>query len=517
MNEENTYNLIDEPWIPVLMQDGTNRSVSLGEVFGDADGQIADLALNPYERVAVFRLLLCIAQAALGPERLKDERAWRTAKGTVGQVSSEYLKKWHHRFFLYGPHAFLQPDCIALAKADGTTPCDKLVFQLASGNNSTLYDHDAVGGRVLSDAKLALGFIVYQNFSSGGLSGQCVWDGILTEKSIQGAPCRERSMLLSILQGCSVLDSIWLNFVTDSWVHDSLNADWGCPFWEFDELRRKAVLGNENTYLGHLVPLSRAIKLTRRSPMCILGEALPYQQLPAWREPMASVKLQKGTKQDEFLEAYVTSNPSKMPWRELVSILSVRESGGRKSALALRHLESMPDREFTLWTGGLCSEKAKEIDVVEWKVRHSVSLLEEPAMQRYENVINYADRQQKSLYAATAEYAQKMKSVSDEKKIKAEQIASYSAPAERLYWDILAQPGNQKLVLDVESPTYKDDWKKATRKAAEEAYRRACPAVTARQMEAYAQGFAKLWVPDGKKDKTVEDTDSKQDEGGDYV
>ena len=68
MNDKNAYNLIDEPWIPVLMKDGTNRSVSLGEIFADSDGAIADLALNPYERVAVFRLLLCIAQAALGAE-----------------------------------------------------------------------------------------------------------------------------------------------------------------------------------------------------------------------------------------------------------------------------------------------------------------------------------------------------------------------------------------------------------------------------------------------------------------
>ena len=48
----------------------------------------------------------------------------------------------------------------------------------------------------------------------------------------------------------------------------------------------------------------------------------------------------------------------------------------------------------------------------------------------------------------------------------------------------------------MKSSTYKDDWKKATRKAAEEAYRRACPTMTARQMEAFAQGFAKLTVLD---------------------
>lgn len=488
MNDENAYNLIDEPWIPVLMRDGTNRSVSLGAIFADTNGTIDDLALNPYERVAVFRLLLCIAQVAIGPERLKDETDWLAAKDAVGPVPADYLKKWHDRFFLYGPHAFLQPDCIALSKADGTTPCDKLVFQLASGNNSTLYDHAAVGeGRAISEAKLALGFLVYQNFSSGGLSGQCVWDGVPTGKSIQGAPCRERSMLFSIVQGRSLLDTIWLNLVTDSWVRDSLKTDWGRPFWEFDELTRKAVFGNENTCLGHLAPLSRAIKLTRGSPMCILGEALSYPQIPTWREPMASVKQQKGTKKDEFLEAYVTSNPSKMPWRELASILAVRETGGRKSALALRHLESIPENEFTLWTGGLYSEKAKEIDTVEWKVRLSIGLLEEPAMLRYEKAIAWADRQRSGLYFAASEYA---------KAVFIDDASRFSVPAERSYWDLLAQAENQQLVLAVDSPTYKDDWEKATRKAAEEAYRRACPTMTARQMEAFAQGFAKLTVLD---------------------
>ena len=495
MNDENSYNLIDEPWIPVLMRDGTNRSVSLGEVFADADGTIADLALNPYERVAVFRLLLCIAQAALGPERLKDEADWLAVKDVVGPISSDYLKKWHDRFFLYGPHAFLQPDCVAPAKADGTTPCDKLVFQLASGNNSTLYDHEAIGGdRTLPDTRLALGLLVYQNFSSGGLSGQCIWDGGATEKSIQGAPGRERSMLFSIVQGCSLLDTLWLNLITDAWVRRSLQSAWGHPFWEFDKLSRKEVRGNETTYLGHLAPLSRAIKLTPGNPHCILGEALSYPQIPAWREPMASVKIQKGAKKDEFQETYVTSNPSKMPWRELACILAVRETDGRKSALALRHLETMSNMEFSLWTGGLYSEKAKEIDTVEWQVRLSIDLLEESAMRRYEKAIAWADRQRTGLYFATAEYAQKIKSASDERKIGKGLIEPYCIPAERAYWDILAQAENQKLVLAVDSPTYKADWKTATRKAAEEAYRRACPAITARQLEAYAQGFSKLTI-----------------------
>jgi hypothetical protein len=83
--------------------------------------------------------------------------------------------------------------------------------------------------------------------------------------------------------------------------------------------------------------------------------------------------------------------------------------------------------------------------------------------------------------------------------LKVDDTSRYYQPAENTYWDILAQPKNQKLVLSVDSSTYLADWKKATRKAAEEAYRRACPAVTARQMEAFAQGFSKLWIPDDSK------------------
>ena len=499
MNEQNAYNLIDEPWIPVLMQDGRNKMVSLGEVFADEDGQIADLALNPYERVAVFRLLLCIAQAALGPERLKDEAAWLASKSVIGPVATDYLKKWHDRFFLYGVHAFLQPDDVATVRVDALTPCDKLVFHLASGNNSTLFDHAAngAGNRVLSDEKLALGLLTYQNFSSGGLSGVCIWSGTATDRSIKGAPCRESSMLFSILLGDDLLEAVWLNLLTAKSVLDSLSSKWGAPAWEFENLSRSSAAELANTFIGHLVPLSRAVKLTRGCPLCVLGGGVVYPDLSEWREPMASVKLKK-----DGGSCYVSSDPARMPWRELASVLAVRENAGRKAALALKHLESLAEeKEFDLWTGGLYAEKAKEINAIEWKARLSVSLLEESAMQKYENAIECADKQRACLYFATAEYAQKMKSALEEKKVKTEQIEPYSIPAERIYWDILAKPENQKQVLSVDSPTYMDDWKTATRKAAEEAYCRACPAVTARQMEAYAQGFSKLHVKEDKYER----------------
>ena len=485
MNETNEYNLIDEPWIPVLMKNGKNNTASLGDVFADVNGEIADLALNPYERVAVFRLLLCIAQAALGPKHLKDEQDWLSAKKDVGPLSKKYLEKWHDRFFLYGPHAFLQPDCILAANEISSKPCDNLVFELASGNNSTLFDHAAIQGfrKNLPIFKLVLSLLVYQNFAAGGGAPQCKWDGVVTPfRGTSGAPCREQSMLFSILKGGYLLESIWLNLLTDETVQQTLCAEWREPIWELETLTRCNTEILSHSFLGHLVPLSRAIKLIKGATICNIGEGVKYPQLPEWREQMATVFDKSGK------IGYISAKPSRMPWRDLTSILALNGHGETRSALALRHLETLPDEKvFSLWTGGIYWEpgQAKQIDTVEWSATLPILMLNESAMLKYETSINFADRQCSALRISAKTYASLMKS---------EKAQRFYEPAECLFWDILARAENQRLVLAVESPTYKDDWKEATRDAAQEAYRRACPAVTARQMEAYVQGLSKLNV-----------------------
>lgn len=523
MNDENAYNLIDKPWIPVLMRDGTNRSVSLGEVFADADGTIADLALNPYERVAVFRLLLCIAQAALGPERLKDEAGWLATKGSVGPVSTDYLKKWHDRFFLYGPHAFLQPDDASVSKRPKNTDpgqedtdnidsffnstVNKLCLERAAGSNSTLFDREALNPkREMADCIRAVSFLVFQSFSSGGRFSSCVWDGDLSPAngSAFSAPCRESDMLFSILLGNDLQESLWLNLLTDRSLH-AAKIQWGRPAWEYDKLIRATNNEIAFSHLGHLVPVSRIAKLSRTNNGVIMGEGLVYPTLNpdkkqpekrpfGWREVMATVK-----PNDSEPPSYVSSEMERMPWRDLASILSVRGTAGHSSALALKHIESLPgETVFSLWVGGLCTDQAKDIGSVEWNARLSVDLIEDSNRQKIDKCIKWADRQESALYRACKTFALTVKTPDPSKQIQkskeADLVRASFVPAKKAFWDILSQTENQRRVLAVDSPTYKDDWRKATRKAAEEAYRRSCPAMTARQMEAFAQGFSKLTI-----------------------
>ena len=92
-------NLTFDPWIPVIGDDGRQRSVSLHDLFASAH-ELRDLSVKPHEKIALLRLLTCITQAALdGP---KDYDAWETCRGSIQSAAKCYLDKWSASFELFG-------------------------------------------------------------------------------------------------------------------------------------------------------------------------------------------------------------------------------------------------------------------------------------------------------------------------------------------------------------------------------------------------------------------------------
>lgn len=97
---ENRFNLIDEPWIPIV----DVGQVSLRQLFSHAEYRA--LGGNPVQKIALTKLLLAIAQAAYTPE---DDDDW-TKSGANGMAKEclKYLDQWHDRFYLYSERPFLQ-------------------------------------------------------------------------------------------------------------------------------------------------------------------------------------------------------------------------------------------------------------------------------------------------------------------------------------------------------------------------------------------------------------------------
>lgn len=226
----NTFNLVDEPWIPVRWLDSRQEQplVSLGQAFRES-GSIASLGAAPHERVALLRLLVCAAQAAMGaPE---DPERWSGWGSDLSESVPEYLKQWRTRFELFDENTgFLQDPA---AKKGNTVPAGKLLPHFATGNNPTLFDHAGREERVFPPASLALALLAFQAFYplyGAGYKGR--------------GPCVDKNMVHCVLAGTNLAETILLNCLDRETIL-AVFPQMGRPIWEYDptdEKDRKSVV-----------------------------------------------------------------------------------------------------------------------------------------------------------------------------------------------------------------------------------------------------------------------------------
>lgn len=134
-----SYDLLTQPWIPVIGSDGKSRRLGLIDLFQDA-AALRSVAGVPPVRVAVLRLAIAVLRDALGHGAI-DEASWQAgwdAGKLLGDAIADYLSQHRDRFDLFSPeHPFLQDPAL---RGDRTVvrSVAELTPHLPKGNNATL-------------------------------------------------------------------------------------------------------------------------------------------------------------------------------------------------------------------------------------------------------------------------------------------------------------------------------------------------------------------------------------------
>ncbi len=472
-------NLGFDAWIPVIFADGTQRNASLADIFRDG-GQIGDLGARPHERIALMRLLVCVAQAALdGPE---DEDGWEEAGERLPEAAANYLKKWRSKFELFGDGPrFLQ------CRADGMSEFEssKLLFHRASGNNSTLFDHEGGSTRQLTPPQIALALLCFQNMSASigaGYTGK--------------APCLDRHFLQTWLVGQNLLASILANGVDRDTAGRAVPAGFGRPVWESDIVWGDPGFLRNTTlsFLGRLAPVTRQIWLNENGLTFELARpGISHPMFEEYREAAATIRrISKKDKEERFL---LRADLNKQPWRDLQHVVEARQDAKPNRPLPLQRSEPAPFER--LWLGALITDgKGKYEDAVEAAYAVPRAVLEEDRQPIYAQGVRFADSWRDRLARAVAAYAANLKTDPD------------YARAERHFWNALDQklPQLFALVEDVsllEGKVFSEAkvaWTQSVRAAAHDAYRHACPQETSRQIEAFAAGLRQFRPPRPNKE-----------------
>jgi CRISPR system Cascade subunit CasA len=506
-------NLTTDPWIPIVWASGQSGSVSLCDAFARGE-DIRDLAVRPHERIAVMRLLICIAQAALnGPA---DHDDWKARRTQIAPAAHAYLKRWKKAFKLFGDgQRFSQVEGLKKSPnksaEDQGNAVSKLDLALATGNNSTLFDNGGGTDRAFSAGQLALGVLTFQCFSPGGRIGIAKWHMSPTpgKGSSEHAPCIAGSMLHAIIRRDDLLNTIHSNLMSkDQAVRFFGKKSWGKPVWELMPLKlgdKTAIQNATQTYLGRLVPLSRSIRLADDCRSLILANGLKYAPYPEWpREPTSTVVSRQIKKQPT--RAILAASVEKAAWRELHALTVIAEDKNSNGGPAA--LENVVEgAAFDLWVGGLVANQAKLVDTVESVFNIPVQMLEE--RDTYESGVRWAENSAFRLGRAVCTYHRELGDNLDRPEFhdRRQQIHN---KATAQFWTDIEQSVAQLLnvaanpePLGIKNEWHKTDWGKAVWTAMRDAYERACPHDTPRQMRAHALGLNTLHYVPKKEEGTI--------------
>lgn len=487
---ERRFNLVDEPWLPVA---GHGRA-SLREVF--SRGDLAVPGGSVLEKIAVFKLLQAVAQAACTP---RDDNAWQAlAPEGLGAACLTYLEKWRNAFWLYGERPFLQFPAVAGAKL---LPYSALMPDVAIGNSSVLFQSQI--GREPDDAERALLLLVQMSCCFSGKKADTtvtLSPGTVKSASAKAGPALcSRGLLHSFFMGNSIRESVWFNLLTREDVAGdrTLTQGLGIPPWESMPQGENDAVAHALRYslMGRLVPLARFCLLEDSGVRCVEGIQHPDYLHGGMIDPSVAADFRKAKPR------VIWADPSRRPWRALTSLLSFlsHSQAGDFICPQLKWCAARLRRPglavFRLWSGGIrLSSNAGEQyltgddDMVESEISLHADWFDREGSDWFDalqNAMGKVEQMGKTVYASVFGYY---------KEAKADNAENCAKRAAREFWQIAERffPALSQACAEPDRPEGLEATLDHMKACVWESYANACPRDTARQLQLWVRHSPRL-------------------------
>lgn len=353
-----SFQLLDEPWIPVESMQGSFEEVSLLAVFARAAELRRIVHPSPLVTVSLYRLLFAIFHKAVPIANDNDWcELWDAAN--AHERVGPYLERWRYRFDLFSAtEPFWQvPD---LSGELESMSWAKLAAELNDNNNKVLFDHT----RTKSNKPLAKPAQVARLLAAG----QMMSVGAGNSPTGYNVNAVLATSLVVVPEAENLRDTLLANARVKAIVDD-------IPIWEQPMPKAADILSANSQkpvrtfpYVGlasRLTWLTRAIRIeppreTGLVESIIFGAGLRPEVPEGDRDPWVAYRV---SKEGKWVPQRL--DPSRAVWRDLQAISIRTDDDQRSVATVLGSLGviSGNDRPFpeswTLLLGGQAADKAK--------------------------------------------------------------------------------------------------------------------------------------------------------------
>lgn len=329
-----SYNLLDEPWLPVRLGSGESICVGLMDAFLRSDEIVALADTSPPTLVAHYRLLVAILRRALCFGRHEgwtiEEGAEWYRSGIPLQRVRAYLEHWRDRFWLFHPEVpFMQVAALASAEEtrDKVKPWTQISLASASGNTALVFDHSRDDEPLEVPPDIVLNHLLgYLQFTPGGLV-KAIRD------SDKAGPLANTAAVIPLGESLAQTLILCLSPASSKQLFADIPA-WECPPLAVDDLRREALVaaGTNDRYTRQ----TRAVLLMQEPDGGV-----------KWLRFAAGVALMEDESAPDPMAAYRQGSNSlvrlafsegRAIWRDLPALLPHPQGSGRASSSLMHAL-----------------------------------------------------------------------------------------------------------------------------------------------------------------------------------
>ena len=502
---QNRFNLIDEPWVPVI---GKGQA-SLREIFREPE--IPGLGGNPIQKIALTKLLLAIGQAACTPK--DTEELNNLDVETFRSACLAYLDKWYERFWLYGEKPFLQIPAVLKLIAErtivemksATSPAVRKKVEanalprpigmgfypdIPADNNTILTYYQT--GETTDPGGMALFIVTLMNFAFAGKRIEKNLSPLSLgffgkSNSAKPGPSIGNFVgyLHSFLAGPTLMDSLLLNLLSYEQIDN--NPYWksglGTPPWERmpEGENCPVAIALKESYMATLLSLSRFVLLDGDGIYYVEGIQYPSHK-EGWREPSMMINSTETPPKVSWVD------PNKRPWRELPSMLAFlgsNLSGGYECQFIKYGLKRAKNgySHVSIWSGGLRVSSnsgdqsvKQDNDFVESMFSFDSAVIDEYWYDRFQKEMDQLEQVSKTIYSSTKSYFDKQNM--DGKALAASAAGLFWQLCERGFQGIVDACGQTEMLFDV---------RKGIATFALSSFDTFCPKETVRQIDAWAK------------------------------
>ena len=406
-----SFNLIDQPWIPCVMSDGSRTELGLRDTLFQAHEIREIFDQSPLVTAALHRLLLAILHRNFGPT---SRLAWRTlwqAKRLDNTPLGSYMSEWYGRFDLFDDiYPFYQAAGLAPAtKVVKEVEVNDLLPELARGNNRTLFDHTTdETSPSLSPSESIRAVVALQSYKLGGLSG-------LRSNYVDAPLARP---IYFLVKGATLFETLLLNLIPYHGDDPIPRMATDLPAWEREGMETSDI---PHGYLDYLTWQTLSLRLLpSRTPSGGIEIRRTYIGLGRDKfehgkafDPGCSYAKNPNASAEQRPWSFQRYKQDRMLWRDSAPLFrSVVDQEG-KSLGALGWISGLvtdgilnENQSYSLTGYGQCSDQA---DVLFWRTEHLPLpvqfLADEHLVESLEGALKTAEAGGKSLRRAANKLA----------------------------------------------------------------------------------------------------------------